>query len=410
MVGFRTCFVKVFLLLLLFLTTGSIFAQCDDDQIVVVLSLDGFRWDYSQKTATPTFNLMAKEGVKVESLIPCFPSKTFPNHFTMATGLYPANHGLVNNSFYDPALHESYAIVKKQARFNPDFYDGEPIWITAQKQGLHTASFYWVGADVAIQNMHPDYWKDYNGGIPLIQRIDTIIKWLEMPETQRPRLIMAYYHEPDGLGHAYGPDDARTLNMVHELDSLTGILYKRIKALPNAECINLIVLSDHGMGNITSEQNIALSDLIPESWNVRIEGGNPMYNIYAEKPVVDSVYDRLKVVPHMQVWKAGEVPAHLNYRDNPRIGDIVIVADSAWSITRFPPKKSFTGGTHGYDTRNKEMHTIFYAAGPAFKQGYVQPSFQNIHIYSLLAHLLGIVPVETDGSLEQVKGMLRRDN
>ncbi|MDY0026039.1 MAG: ectonucleotide pyrophosphatase/phosphodiesterase [Lentimicrobium sp.] len=410
MVIFRTCFVKPFLLLLLFLTTGSIFAQCDDDQIVVVLSLDGFRWDYSQKTATPTLNLVAKEGVSTESLIPCFPSKTFPNHYTIATGLYPAHHGLVNNSFYDPALGESYAILNKEARFNADFYKGEPIWITAQKQGLLTASYNWVGSEVPIQDMCPDYWKDYDGGISLIQRIDTIINWLEMPENLRPRLIMAYYHEPDGVGHTYGPDDARTLNRVHELDSLTGILYNRIKALPNANCINFIVLSDHGMGNIDSERNIVLNDLIPESWNVRIEGGNPMYNIYVKSPVVDSVYQRLKVVPHMQVWKAGEVPAHLNYTGNPRIGDIVIVADSAWSITRFPPKKAFTGGAHGYDPRNKEMHTIFYAAGPAFKQGYVQPAFQNIHIYPLLAYLLGIVPVKTDGDLEQVEGMLRRDN
>lgn len=395
---------------LLFFTTTTLFAQCNDEQIVVVLSLDGFRWDYAQTTATPTLNLLAKEGVKAESLIPCFPSKTFPNHYTIATGLYPSNHGLVNNSFYDPASGESYAIVKKEARFNPAFYDGEPIWITAQNQGLHTASYNWVGSDVAIQGIHPDYWKDYNGGIPLIQRIDTIVKWLEMPKAQRPRLIMAYYHEPDGMGHSYGPDDVRTLNMVHELDSLTGVLYNRIRKLPNSGCINLIVLSDHGMGKISSDRNIALSDFISESWNVRIEGGDPMYNIYAEAPVVDSVYQRLKAVPHMQVWKAGEVPAHLNYRGNLRIGDIVIVADSAWSITRNAPKESYTGGTHGYDPRNTAMHTIFYAAGPAFKQGYVQPSFQNIHIYPLLAKILGIVPAKTDGDLEQVMGMLRMDN
>ncbi len=208
---------------------------------------------------------MAKEGVKAVSLIPSFPSKTFPNHYTIATGLYPAHHGLVNNSFYDPASGESYVIGKKEARYNPYFYGGEPIWITAQKQGLRTASFYWVGSDVAIQDTHPDYWKTYDGSIPFNQRMDTIIKWLNLPKIQRPRLIMAYYQEPDGFGHEYGPDDARTLNKVHELDSLTGIFYNYIKALPNADCINFIVVSDHGMGNIASERNIVLSDLIPKS-------------------------------------------------------------------------------------------------------------------------------------------------
>ncbi|MDY0282425.1 MAG: ectonucleotide pyrophosphatase/phosphodiesterase, partial [Salinivirgaceae bacterium] len=172
MINLKKCFAAILFLMLIFIGKSNLLAQCDDDQITIVLSLDGFRWDYAEKTATPTLNLMAKEGVRAESLIPSFPTNTFPNHYTIATGLYPAHHGLVNNSFYDPALDKSYAILNKDARYNPDFYNGEPIWITAQKQGLHTASFYWVGADVAIQNMHPDYWKDYNGGIPLIQRID----------------------------------------------------------------------------------------------------------------------------------------------------------------------------------------------------------------------------------------------
>ncbi|GAB1403543.1 ectonucleotide pyrophosphatase/phosphodiesterase [Lentimicrobium sp.] len=394
-------------MILIFAVKVNLFAQRDDGYITIVLSLDGFRWDYPQKTATPTLHQIAKEGVKAESLIPCFPTKTFPNHYTLATGLYPAHHGLVNNSFYDPVSGEAYAMIEKKVRFNPGFYWGEPIWVTAQKQGLITASFYWVGSDVAIQNMYPNYWKDYDGSISLAQRIDTIVKWLEMPKAQRPRLIMAYYHEPDGVGHTYGPDDMHTLSMVHELDSLTGILYRRIQALPNADSINLIVLSDHGMGSISSEQNIVLQDIVPDTWNVRMEGGNPMYNIYADTSVLDSLYKRLKSEPHLQVWKTAEVPAQLNYSGTLRIGNLVVVADSAWSITRFRPKKTFSGGSHGYDPQNKDMHAIFYAVGPAFKQGYIHPSFLNIHIYPLLAHLLGIIPQPTDGDLKQVVDMLK---
>jgi alkaline phosphatase D len=382
------------------------FAQCNEPETTVVLSLDGFRWDYPQKTSTPTLDLIAKEGVKAVALIPSFPSKTFPNHYTIATGLYPDHHGLVNNSFFDQEMNKSYAIVNKEARFNPDFYSGEPIWITAQNQGVKTASFYWVGSDVAIQGKHPDYWKMYDGSIPFLHRIDTIIKWLQMPEAQRPRLIMAYYHEPDAVGHEYGPDDARTLELVSGLDSLTGILYQRIKSLPNSDCINFIVVSDHGMGEISSERNIAIRDFIPENWPVRIDGGNPNFNIYAEDGWVDSAYLALKKSNHLQVWKPSEVPEHLNYGSNPKVGDIIVVADSAWSVTMKKPKKQFTGGTHGYDIRNTDVHTIFYAAGPAFKQNYIHPSFQNIHIYPLLAHLLGIMPAKTDGDLLQVIDML----
>lgn len=382
-------------------------AQCDSAQTTVILSLDGFRWDYPQKTSTPTLDLIAREGVKAVSLIPSFPSKTFPNHYTIATGLVPDHHGLVNNSFFDRRMDKSYAIVNKEARFNGDFYDGEPIWITAQNQGLKTASFFWVGSDVAIRGKQPDYWKMYDGSILFSQRTDTIIKWLNLPEAQRPRLIMAYYHEPDGIGHEYGPNDKRTLKLVSELDSLTGILYQRIKSLPNGNCINFIVVSDHGMGEISSDRNIALRDHIPAGWPVRIEGGNPNFNLYAEGEWVDSTYHALKKAEHIRVWKPTEIPEYLNYGSNPRVGEIIVVADSAWSLTLNRPKQQFTGGTHGYDIRNTDVHAIFYAAGPAFKQNYVHPSFQNIHIYPLLARLLGIRPAKTDGDLQQVIDMLK---
>lgn len=381
--------------------------QCNDEQITVIISLDGFRWDYPVKTNTPALNKIAAAGVKAEALIPSFPSKTFPNHYTLATGLVPDHHGLVNNAFYDREMDKPYAIGNKEARFNGAFYGGEPIWITARKQGLITASYFWVGTDVSINGMQPDYWKKYDGSVPFSQRIDTIISWLNLPEGKRPRLIMGYYHEPDGVGHNYGPDDKRTFELITEIDHYTRILYDRIRALPHSNCINFIVLSDHGMGPITSEKNIALSEHIKEHWPVRPEGGNPNFNFYAEGSYADSVYLALKPLEGISVWKAGEVPDHLNYGKNPRVGDVIAVADSSWSITLNKPKKKFTGGTHGYDPANTDMHAIFYADGPAFKIGYVHPAFSNVHVYSLLAKLLGIEPAPTDGNIEAVRDMLK---
>lgn len=400
---------KIYLVLtaILFANCTALIAQPQSNQTTVVFSLDGFRWDYPLKAKTPNLDTIAREGVKAVSLIPSFPSKTFPNHYTIATGLVPDHNGLVNNAFYDTALGKSFSMGNKEARFGPVFYGGEPIWITAQKQGIRTASFFWVGSDVAIMGMHPDIWKKYDQEVPFIQRIDTIIKWLSLPKELRPRLIMGYYHEPDESGHNYGPDDQHTLALVHEMDSLTGILYKRIRQLPGGDSINFIVVSDHGMGATSSDRVTVLRDFIPEAWPVRIEGGNPNFNMYAEAPWVDSAYNSLKKAQHIKVWKPSEVPEYLNYGKNPRVGNIIVVADSSWSVTLGRPVKNYSGGTHGYDTRNTDMHAIFYAVGPAFKQNYIQSSFQNTNIYPLLAYLLGIKPAPNDGDIQQVIHMLK---
>lgn len=394
----------IFFLITIF--TGNYSYAQEKGQTTVILSLDGFRWDYPDKTATPNLNNMAQSGVKAVSLMPCFPSKTFPNHYSIATGLVPDHHGIVNNSFYDSALRKSFSLGNKETRFDPEFYGGEPIWITAKKQGVKTASFYWPGSDVAIQGQHPDIWKEYDQSVPFISRIDTIIKWLSLPGNKRPKLIMAYYHEPDESGHNYGPDDPRTLKTVHQMDSMTGILYNRIKGLPGGEMINFIVVSDHGMGAISSERNVALRDYIPESWPVHIEGGNPNYNLYAKQPWTDSAYKVLKSIKGISVWRPNEVPSYLKYGTNPRVGNLILVADSAWSVTLVHPKRDFTGGTHGYEIHDTDIHAIFYAVGPAFKKNYEQPSFSNTNIYTLLAYLLHIVPAASDGNLQQIIKML----
>ena len=400
--------ILVLLLLISTFNSSGLYAQSRKNQTTIILSLDGFRWDYPDKANTPSLYQIAREGVKAISLIPSFPSKTFPNHYTIATGLVPDHHGLVNNAFYDVELGKSYSLSNKDARFNPIFYGGEPIWITAKKQGVKTASFFWVGSDV--DDMHPDMWKRYDQDIPFMQRVDTIVEWLKLPLAVRPRLIMAYYHEPDEVGHNHGPNSDETLIEVENLDRIVGLFYNRIKQLPNSDSINFIVVADHGMGEISSERNVALRDYIPQKWPVRIDGANPNFNLYAEGAWVDSAYLSLKKAPHLKVWKPNEVPKYLNYGKNQRVGSIIVVADSAWSVSLQRPKEKLLGGmggTHGYDPRDTDMHAIFYAAGPAFKQHYIQPSFQNIHIYPLLAYLLEIKPAVTDGDLRQVIGMLK---
>lgn len=376
---------------------------------LVVLSMDGFRWDYPQMAKTPNLDSIASVGVQAEAIISAFPSKTFPNHYTMATGLYPDNHGIVNNHFYDPATNTTYSMRDSATRNNPYYYGGEPIWVTAEKQNVRTASFFWVGSELPIKGIQPSIWKYYDHRFPFDQRIDSVIAWLQLPEPQRPRLIMWYMHEPDAVAHRYGPESSQTIAVVERLDSLVGIFCRKIRQLEHADRINLIFTSDHGMGAISPERSVTISDHVPDEWIEIGLGGNPVYNITTKEGYIDSVYLRLKAVEHIQVWKHGEVPAELNYGNNPRTLDLIVAADSAWSVNLRPvPDHYNSGGTHGYDIRQLDMQAIFYATGPAFRKGHKHPKFNNVDLYPLMASILGINPEPVDGKLENTKGMLRR--
>ena len=369
--------------------------------------MDAFRWDYPDMYETPTLDSIALLGVKAESLKPCFPTKTFPNHYSMATGLYPDNHGIVQNSFYDPNLDKHYRIRDREAVNNPEFYSGEPIWVTAEKQGVKSGSYFWVGSETAIDGIRPTYWKKYEHDFPFEQRMDSVIAWLQLAEEKRPHLIMWYMHEPDGIGHKHGPNASETKATVEYLDSLLSVFIKKINQLPIANEINLIFTADHGMTNISDDRNIVLKDFIPNAWIKEIEGSNPSYNIDIKEEFEDEAFEILSKVEHLKIWKHGELPERLHYGTNPRTLDFTLVSDSAWSVNW--KRRNFDyKGTLGYDNDNKDMHAIFYGIGPAFKSNYAQPTFNNVDLYGLIAKILNLDPVETDGDLNNVIEMLQK--
>jgi alkaline phosphatase D len=374
---------------------------------VIMVSLDGFRWDYADRANLPNLRFIAQAGVKAEALIPCFPTKTFPNHYSIATGLYPDEHGIVDNSFYDPWMNEEYVIRKREAVTNPDFYGGEPIWVTAEKQEVTSATFFWVGSEAPIQGIRPTYWKEYSKQLPFGDRIDTVIHWLSLPREIRPHLIMLYMEEPDAISHTFGPDSPQTDSVIHVMDSLIGILIHKMQALPHYPLIDLIVLSDHGMGNISEDKVVFLADHLQQGWIETYYGGNPVYNLSASEDCLQLAYQALKKVDHITVWKANKIPKHLHYGKNPRCGDLVVVADSGWSVRWDNRGRYESGGTHGYVPENRDMHAIFYAMGPSFKTGYAQPSFSNLDVYSLIARILDLKPAKTSGSIKTVKNMLQ---
>lgn len=377
----------------------------DQENYVVMLSMDGFRWDYPDSIPTPNLDRIAGMGVKAKSLQPSFPTKTFPNHYAMATGLYPDHHGIVQNSFYDPALGRYYHMRDSGSRNDPVFYQGEPIWETAENQDLTAATFFWVGSDVLGADNQSTYWKPYDHDLPFAHRIDSVIAWLKLPQEKRPQLIMWYVHEPDATGHYEGPFAQQTDSVIMMLDSLVGVFMEKVADLPFSDKINVIVTSDHGMGKISPDKVVDLTKKIDTSWFEVIEGHNPNYTLKVKEGFLDTAYAVLSRIEHISVWKHGEVPEELHYGTNPRTLDLIVLADSAWSVTM--GKDLHYKATHGYDNRNLDMHAIFYAYGPAFKKNYSAETFENVDLYNLIAEILHIKPAKTDGQLNRVSLMLK---
>jgi len=357
-----------------------------------------------------------KEGVRAEGLIPVFVSKTFPNHYSIATGLYPENHGLIGNHFYDPKFEEHYSLSDRSKVEDPKFYNGEPIWITAEKQGIQSASYFWVGTEAPIKGIYPSRWKRYDHDFPFEARIDSIVSWFSLPENERPRLCLLYFHEPDHTGHDTGPKSKETAAMVTQMDSLFGTLLAKLNVLTIASDLNIIVVSDHGMAEISSEQTVNLADYIDMSL-VTQEGSGPYSLLYgAEHTTMKKAVQALNETPHITAYLKADIPERFHFKNHYRIKDVLVLADEGWYIQNqaisslseageYIPK----GGTHGYDNQLRSMRALFIAGGPAFKPGTVTPPFENVNIYPLISHILNIDPhPDTDGDLENIIHILNK--
>lgn len=402
---------------LLILITGLLFvgvhSGCKRNEkqtpnTLVVLSLDGFRWDYPNRTQTPNLDWMAQHGVKAERMIPSFPTTTFANHYTIATGLYPDHHGILVNRFYAPDLDAEYnAPGDRKSVEDGRFYGGEPIWVTAEKQNMKTATCFWVGSEADIQGIRPTYWMRYDHDMPYPARIDTVISWLSLPEPQRPKLVMWYFDEPDSSGHEYGPENDSILPLITRLDSLIGVFKMKMNRLPHANEINFIVVSDHGMAQLSPDKQIILDKFVDTSLIALADGWNPTMNIKAKAGKTDELLKAFQSIPHLKAWKHGQAPEHLNHSTNVRTHDMTILADNGWSIY-WSWLKSASKGTHGYDFRNPDVNAIFYATGPDFKKAYVKKPFKNIHLYPLMARLLHLHPAEVDGKLDSISDVINK--
>lgn len=365
----------------------------------VVVSMDAFRWDYPDVMDTPGLNTIATDGVRCV-MAPSYPASTFPNHYTIATGLVPDHHGIVNGSFWNPDTKETFSMGDSLTRYNPKYYLGEPIWVTAEKQGVKTASIYWVGSDVPIEGVLPTYaypwWEKPH--LSFEERANETLRLLSLPKKDRPRLVMLYFDEPDETSHNYGPFAPETKAIVHRLDSIVGNMYQQLRALPHGDRINIIVTADHGMEEISNDRFVDWDDYLKPFWYEHIIGTNPT-NIYAKEHCVDSIMTALSGVEHISAWRHGEVPEELNYGTSNRCGDVIVAPDLGWQFAATPKNKV---GAHGYSPKEKDMQVIFITSGPDFKRDVLSRDvqFQNVDIYPMLAKLLGIKPATTDGEIK----------
>ncbi len=383
---------------------------------LILISLDGFRWDYVERFKPPNLTNFIKNGVSAESLIPSFPSKTFPNHYTIATGMYPDKHGLLGNSFYSYKKDVTYSINNRQMVEDGSFYGGSPIWVQASKANVVSASYFFVGTEADIQGIHPNYYKKYDGSIKNEERIDQAIKWLEMPDNDRPHLITMYFSDLDDVGHKFGPENNDELkSALLNLDRNLGNLFKRtaMTGLP----INIIIVSDHGMTTVPTSNLLAIDDLKNEDLFTTIDNG-AIINIHPNNGVsTDSVLQYLKPKEnHFKVYKTENTPGFEYIPTNKNWGSVQVIPDFEYYFYSDKRIKDLKKndikmvGVHGYDPKYKDMHGIFYANGPAFKQGYQTPSVKNIHVYPIMCKILGLdIPDDIDGKLEQLEGVLNND-
>ncbi|NND35481.1 MAG: sulfatase-like hydrolase/transferase [Saprospiraceae bacterium] len=389
--------------------TGT--TQRVDLPTTLLISCDGFRTDYLDSFPTPNLDRLASTGIRSKALIPVFPTKTFPNHYSIVTGLYPENHGIVANRMYDHHQDAWFKIGAGSASTREAFwFEGEPIWVTAKKQGLRTATLFWPGSDAAPEGYKPDFHLFYNNRLSYQERINQVTDWLKLPPKERPHFITLYFESPDKEGHSFGPFHDATSKAVSEVDAYIGELIKRVQQLNLTDQINILVTSDHGMSQLSRDRVIFLDDYISLG-DITLVETSPKADIIP-KPGLDSiVFTRLKDAhPHLSVFRRDNTPEKWHYRKHERITPIMAVADLGWSIATKAifnrNRGAYSGGAHGYDNSYPEMGAIFIGTGPGFKNGLIMPALKNIHLYELMCHLLQIKPATNDGDLSVFNGFI----
>ena len=397
----------LFALHLLFICALS----ANDKPYVLMVSFDGFRYDYLDRHITPNLNQIADSGVVAASLKPVFPVSTFPNHMSIITGLYPENHGIIANNFIDPFTDKKYNLYDEDERQNGSWYLGEAFWETAKRSGIKSASLFWPGSDIEPEERQPDYWLEYEKDMPYEERIDKVMEWLSLEE-DRPNFITLYFDNPDEYGHEYGSNSSELNDMIIEMDIMAGKILYKLDSMRMRDSVNIIFLSDHGMFNIDTNyidinSLLDVNNCIVQNYGAYMMVSPGKKGNYSEK-AVDELYRQLKKQEnHYRAYTKENIPDYYHFSKNPFIAPIIVIPDLGYLlIDKERSHYASLKAAHGFDNNDINMHGFFIAKGPLFKKNLHTGTIQNIDIYPLLCDIFGIRCSNKDGDLNRIKFIL----
>lgn len=375
---------------------------------LLLVSFDGFRWNYVDRVPTPNFRALMKEGVQVERVENIYITKTFPNHYSLVTGLYAETHGIVANEMFDPALNLTFSM-ETDSMYDSRWWDqAVPLWVTVQKAGGRSGAAMWPGSDVKISGTYPHRFLPYNASVRFETRVQRVIEWFSAPQEEAVDFAVLYWEEPDESGHLLGPESPLMDEVIADIDEKLGFLRNELRKAGLYDSVNLIVTSDHGMMQLSTEKIIELDEYVSRDSYAWIDK-SPVVGIIPNEGKLEDVYNKLKDAnPYMAVYKKEDIPAQYHYRHNLRIMPILLEAQLGWTIVqnRTAP---FMLGNHGYNNSLRSMQPVFVARGPAFRQDIVQASMESVDLYPLMCHILSVRPAPNNGSLMRVKHLLSQE-
>ena len=396
---------------------GSSGQQTTSSELVILISLDGYSQQYLGKYPAPNIEMLMAEGVVAEAMQPSFPTKTFPNHYSIVTGLYPGNHGIVENNIYDADFDAIFRMSKPEEVTDARWWLGEPIWVTAELQGIKTATYFYPGSEADIKGVRPSLWQAYDGDVSNSERVRSVLNWLSLPEAERPAFLTLYFSTVDDAGHQYGPWSAEVKAAVAEVDQAVGELIAGLKQQNLYGKVNLILVSDHGMAEVIPEQVIVVDKLFDTSDAVLTLWTPEIVSIFPKPGMLEPIYQQLRtsLPSSATVYRKTELPDRWHYKQSKRVAPLLIIPEPGWRLMQQSQYQRWQAktnqhsvtGSHGYDNIAPQMQAIFIGHGPAFAGGKTIPPFANIELYNLMCAILDITPAANDGDPAWTRQLLQ---
>ena len=355
--------------------------------LTILLSIDGFKPEYLKRNISPNLNTLAKNGALASHLISTFPSVTFPNHYSMVTGLYPDQHGIVNNTMVDPLIPETFTLSARKAIANSEWWnEGVPIWVSLEEQGGIASTLFWPGTETKIRNRQPRDWLAYDHNMTSLQRTEKLLVWLNREESSRADFATLYFSEVDSAGHRYGPKSEEVNKSIKNVDYAIEKLLFGLDQIGILKNTTFIIVSDHGMVEVPLENKIQIDEILKAHPRAVIEWQGPLAGIRINQEILSNVLNTLKQEKNMDCWHKASIPAKYRFGSHRRIPDIVCLAKIGYTIA---DKNWHILGQHGHDPYEEEMFGIFIASGYRVLNKTIG-GIENIEVYPLLLNLLNI--------------------